>query len=76
MTEPVKLTEAQYLALKKWEGEEALNEKALKVRYDVFRRLRNADLLKPSGWLTYRITEKGRKALDAFEESAARRAAR
>lgn len=76
MSDAVKLTEAQYLALKKWEDERALNERALKVRWDVFTRLREANLLKPAGMLTYRITESGKKALSAFEDRAAGKSSR
>lgn len=76
MSDAVKLTEAQYLALKKWEDERALNERALKVRWDVFARLREANLLKPAGMLTYRITESGKAALVAFEDRASRKAAK
>lgn len=64
----MKLTEPQYLALKKYEDERAYNETALGVRTNVYDRLVKMGYLKRSYFLNSRITPAGRAALKAFED--------
>jgi hypothetical protein len=64
----MKLTEPQYLALKKYEDENLHNEKALKIRDDVYFRLARAGLVRRSMMLMSRITPEGRAALIEYEK--------
>lgn len=64
----MKLTEPQYLALKKYEDEQARNETALRIRANVYDRLVKMGFLKRSFFLNSRITPEGRAALKAFED--------
>lgn len=64
----MKLTEPQYLALKKYEDEQAHNETALRIRANVYDRLVKMGFLKRSFFLQSRITPEGRAALKAFED--------
>ncbi|AFH19785.1 hypothetical protein F406_gp030 [Agrobacterium phage 7-7-1] len=64
----MKLTEPQYLALKKYEDERAYNETALGVRANVYDRLVKMGYLKRSYFLNSRITTEGCAALKAFED--------
>jgi hypothetical protein len=64
----MKLTEPQYLALKKYEDERAHNETALRIRANVYDRLVKMGFLKRSYMLQSRITPEGRAALKAFED--------
>lgn len=64
-----KMTEPQYLALKKFEDEQAHNETALKIKYGVYERLAKMGLVKRVHFLQSRITPAGRAALTAYEES-------
>lgn len=64
----MKLTDPQYLALKKYEDEQARNETALGIRANVYDRLVKMGFLKRSFFLNSRITPEGRAALKAFED--------
>lgn len=62
------LTEPQYLALKKYEDENAHNETALRIHGAVYDRLSRRGYVGRVAFMQSRITEKGRAALKAFED--------
>lgn len=64
----MKLTEPQYLALKKYEDEQAHNETALRIRAGVYERLVGMGLVRRAAIFQSRITPEGRAALKAFED--------
>lgn len=69
----MKLTEPQYLALKKYEDEQAHNETALRIHETVYNGLTKKKLVQRSAFLMSRITPEGRAALAAHEERLAKR---
>lgn len=73
---PVKLTDPQYLALKKYEDNLPRNETALKIRMNVYERLLALGLVTRCMSLHSRITPAGSSALEHFETMKSRKAAR
>ena len=64
----MKLTDPQYLALKKYEDEDAHNEKAMKINGRVYEMLAKKKLIKRASFLLSRITPEGRAALIEHEK--------
>ena len=62
------LTEPQYLALKKYEDEQARNEKAMGVHGRVYESLSKLGYVKRAYFLQSRITPEGRAALVYYED--------
>jgi len=61
------LTKPQATALAKWRNGKPENEVELRVRHDIYWRLKDAEFLQSAGVLHSKITEAGRKALEEYE---------
>lgn len=61
------LTKPQYIALAKWRSGKPENETFLKVREDVYERLRDARFISTRSFLMRAITEAGTAALAEYE---------
>jgi hypothetical protein len=63
-----KLTKPQAVALAKWRDGKAQNDVWLRVRYNVFERLRKDGMLHRASHMAYVISPEGVKALAAYED--------
>lgn len=61
------LTKPQATALAKWRDGKPHNEVEIKVRSDVYHKLRWSGMLYSPYWRQLQITEAGRKALEEYE---------